>query len=108
MMVKHPSGTRLPKTYISRCMADIRICRQRRYFFYLSGCELPDSYLVYEIATEKLTLFIPPVEPDEVIWSGLPMSPEEAKAKYDIDECLTTKDVNSHLASQSESAQSTI
>ncbi|RYO43018.1 putative Xaa-Pro aminopeptidase [Alternaria arborescens] len=82
--------------------------RQRRYFFYLSGCELPDSYLVYEIATDKLTLFIPPVEPDEVIWSGLPMSPEEAKAKYDIDECLTTKDVNSHLASQSESAQSTI
>ncbi|RMZ73448.1 Xaa-Pro dipeptidase [Pyrenophora seminiperda CCB06] len=82
--------------------------RQRRYFFYLSGCELPDSYLTYEIATEKLTLFIPPVEPDEVIWSGLPMSPEEAKAKYDIDECLTTKDVNAHLASTSESAQSTL
>lgn len=36
------------------------------------------------------------------------MSTEEAKAKYDIDECLTTKDVNSHLASTSESAQSTI
>jgi Xaa-Pro dipeptidase len=86
----------------------LSLSSQRRYFFYLSGCELPDSYLVYEIATDKLTLFIPPVEPDEVIWSGLPMSPEEAKAKYDIDECLTTKDVNSHLASQSESAQSTI
>ena len=36
------------------------------------------------------------------------MSPEEAKAKYDIDECKTTKDVNSHLTSTSESAQSTI
>lgn len=36
------------------------------------------------------------------------MSPEEAKAKYDIDECQTTKDVNSHLASASETAQSTI
>ncbi|KAF1946897.1 putative Xaa-Pro aminopeptidase pepP [Clathrospora elynae] len=82
--------------------------RQRRYFFYLSGCELPDSFLTYEIATEKLTLFIPPVEADEVIWSGLPMSTEEAKAKYDIDECKTTKDVNSHLANTSESAQSTI
>jgi Xaa-Pro dipeptidase len=81
---------------------------QRRYFFYLSGCELPDSYLTYEIATEKLTLFIPPVEPDEVIWSGLPMSPEEAKAKYDVDDCKTTKDINGHLTSQSESAQSTI
>ncbi|KAF2035295.1 putative Xaa-Pro aminopeptidase [Setomelanomma holmii] len=81
--------------------------RQRRYFFYLSGCELPDSYLTYEIATDKLTLFIPPIEPDEVIWSGLPMSPKEAKAKYDIDECKTTKEVNPHLASE-ESAQSTI
>jgi Xaa-Pro dipeptidase len=82
--------------------------RQRRYFFYLSGCELPDSYLVYEFASDKLTLFIPPVEPEEVIWSGLPMSIEEAKAKYDIDDCKTTREVNPHLASASESAQSTI
>lgn len=36
------------------------------------------------------------------------MSPEEAKAKYDIDDCKTTKDVNSHLTSSSESTQSTI
>jgi Xaa-Pro dipeptidase len=82
--------------------------RQRRYFFYLSGCELPDSYLTYEIASEKLTLFIPPVDPESVIWSGLPMSPEEAKAKYDIDDCKTTTEVNPYLASSSESAQSTI
>ncbi|KAL5113841.1 hypothetical protein ACEQ8H_008261 [Pleosporales sp. CAS-2024a] len=82
--------------------------RQRRYFFYLSGCELPDSYLTYDFSSDKLTLFIPPIEPDEVIWSGLPMTPEEAKAKYDIDDCKTTKEVNPHLASSSESAQSTI
>ena len=36
------------------------------------------------------------------------MSPEEAKAKYDIDECFTTNEVNSHLASASKSGQSTI
>jgi Xaa-Pro dipeptidase len=48
------------------------------------------------------------VEPEEVIWSGLPMSPEQAKAKYDIDDCKTTKEVNPHLASSSDSAQSTI
>lgn len=36
------------------------------------------------------------------------MSPEQAKAKYDIDDCKTTKDINPHLASTSESAQSTI
>ena len=55
--------------------------RQRRYFYYLSGCELPDSYLTYDFQSEKLTLFIPPVVPEEVIWSGLPMSVEEAKQK---------------------------
>ncbi|KAH8729070.1 putative Xaa-Pro aminopeptidase [Phaeosphaeriaceae sp. PMI808] len=82
--------------------------RQRRFFFYLSGCNLPDSHLIYEIASDKLTLFIPPIEPDDVIWSGLPMSPEEAKAKYHIDDCKTTKETNPHLASASESAQSTI
>lgn len=36
------------------------------------------------------------------------MTVNEAKAKYDIDECKTTKDINSHLTSTSESAQSTI
>ncbi|KAL1643035.1 hypothetical protein SLS61_009423 [Didymella pomorum] len=82
--------------------------RQRRYFYYLSGCELPDSYLTYEISSDKLTLFVPGVEPDEVIWSGLPMSPKEAKAKYDIDDCKTTADVNSHLASSTDTSQSTI
>jgi len=36
------------------------------------------------------------------------MSPEEAKAKYDIDECKTTKEINPHLTSTSETPQSTI
>jgi Xaa-Pro dipeptidase len=74
----------------------------------LSGCILSDSYLTYDISSDKLTLFIPPIEPEEVIWSGLPMTVEEAKAKYDVDEVKTTKDVNSHLASAQSSAQSTI
>nr|GFD60529.1 hypothetical protein [Tanacetum cinerariifolium] len=43
-----------------------------------------------------------------VIWSGLPMSPKEAKTKYDIDDCKTTADVNSHLASSTDTSQSTI
>lgn len=42
---------------------------------------LPDSYLTYDIPTEKLMLYIPPIDPEDVIWSGLPMSVEEAKEK---------------------------
>ncbi|KAF1948464.1 putative Xaa-Pro aminopeptidase [Byssothecium circinans] len=82
--------------------------RQRRFFYYLSGCNLPDSYLTYNIPTSTLTLFIPPIDPDEVIWSGLPMTIEEAKAKYDVDEVKTALDVNAHLASTEASSQSTI
>lgn len=82
--------------------------RQRRFFFYLSGCLLPDSYLTYDIGSDTLTLFIPPIQPDEVMWSGLPMTIQEAKAKYDVDAVKTTEEVNSHLASEQTSAQSTI
>ena len=31
------------------------------------------------------------------MWSGLPLSPQQALEKYDIDECLTTRDVASAL-----------
>ncbi|KAH6668732.1 putative Xaa-Pro aminopeptidase pepP [Halenospora varia] len=72
--------------------------RQRRYFYYLTGCELPDSYYTYDIATEKSTLFIPPIEPDSVIWSGLPLSEEEALSLYDVDDVQTTKEINASLA----------
>ena len=72
--------------------------RQRRYFFYLSGCKLPGAYLTYSIPDDKLRLFIPPVDPESVIWAGLPQSKEEALARYDVDEVLYTGEVNASLA----------
>ncbi|KAF7504014.1 hypothetical protein GJ744_002893 [Endocarpon pusillum] len=77
--------------------------RQRRYFFYLSGCELSDSCLIYDMATTELTLFIPPIEPEEVVWSGLPLSTSEALEKYDIDRALPTTELNATLASYTNS-----
>ncbi|KAI5309438.1 hypothetical protein KEM55_003233, partial [Ascosphaera atra] len=47
---------------------------------------------------DKLTLFVPPIDPESVIWAGLPLSPEEAAEKYDVDACLTTDQVNATLA----------
>ncbi|KAL8829282.1 MAG: hypothetical protein Q9170_006244 [Blastenia crenularia] len=76
--------------------------RQRRSFFYLSGCALPDCHLIYDISTSSLTLFIPPLDPDSVIWSGLPLLPEDALKKYDIDNCLTTIDLPEHIAKLNE------
>ena len=68
--------------------------RQRRFFYYLSGCQVPDSSLVYDIDANKLTLFIPPINPESVIWSGLPLSPKEALQLYDVDDVKTTSEVN--------------
>ncbi|RYO95338.1 hypothetical protein DL766_007527 [Monosporascus sp. MC13-8B] len=72
--------------------------RQRRAFFYLTGVDAADCYLIYDIAKEHLTLFIPPVDPDSVVWSGLPLSPEEALAKYDVDSVLPSTELNPQLA----------
>ncbi|KAL8968552.1 MAG: hypothetical protein Q9183_002409 [Haloplaca sp. 2 TL-2023] len=72
--------------------------RQRRSFFYLSGCSLPDCHLIYEVSTSTLTLFIPALDPDSVIWSGLPLMPPEALKKYDIDHCLPNTELASHLS----------
>ncbi|KAI5817265.1 putative Xaa-Pro aminopeptidase pepP [Pyronema omphalodes] len=66
--------------------------RQRRDFQYLTGCSLPDCSVAYDVQTDLLILFIPPLDPKTVLWSGLPMSPDEAKKKYDVDRVLTTFD----------------
>lgn len=72
--------------------------RQRRYFYYLTGSNDADCYVIHEIETAKSTLFIPPVDPESVIWSGLPLSIAEASAAYDVDEVKYTTDLNATLA----------
>ncbi|KAH8176658.1 metallopeptidase family m24 domain-containing protein [Sarocladium implicatum] len=73
--------------------------RQRRYFYYLTGCNLADCRFIYDIASDKSILFIPPIDPDDVIWSGLPVSIDEAMAQYDVDEVKLTSEINPVLAS---------
>ncbi|KAJ5178929.1 hypothetical protein N7492_002139 [Penicillium capsulatum] len=72
--------------------------RQRRPFFYLTGCLLPDAAVVYDVQKDQLTLFIPPIDPESVIWSGLPLSPDEAKDLYDVDRVFYTTEINATLA----------
>jgi len=55
------------------------------------------------MANDELTLFIPPIEPDEVVWSGLPLSPSEALEKYEVDKVLPTTELSVTLASYSNS-----
>lgn len=60
--------------------------RQNRYFNYLSGVhDVPGCHVIYDIQKDYLTLYLPPIDEDDVMWSGLPMSPEEALKKYNVD-----------------------
>lgn len=69
--------------------------RQDRYFNYLTGAfDLKDAVVVYYTAPQKLVLYLPEVDEDSVMWSGLPLSPEDAKALYDVDEVHYITDLN--------------
>jgi Xaa-Pro dipeptidase len=94
-----------PAVFITRNSPSVAYLarRQRRPFYYLSGCPLADSYLTYNITTDTLTLFIPPIEPDSVIWAGLPVTSEDALGQYDVDNVLPSSELNAHLASFSHS-----
>ena len=64
----------------------------------MTGCPLADSFVVHDIDSAKTTLFIPPIDPESVIWSGLPVSAEEALQKFDVDEVKYTNEINAELA----------
>lgn len=65
----------------------------------MTGCDVPDSYFTFDISTGISTLFIPPIDPESVIWSGLPLSEENALELYDVDKVQTTNEVNAFLVS---------
>lgn len=69
--------------------------RQNRYFFYLTGCNIPGSHVLY--THDKLVLYLPDVDHEDIMWSGLPLSPEQALAKYDVDEVKFAADIESDL-----------
>ena len=73
--------------------------RQRRYFLYLSGVvDIPDCELLYSISDDHLTLYIPPLDSEKVLWSGMPLSPQQCRRKYDVDTVYTTSSVSDHIA----------
>ncbi|KAH6644474.1 peptidase M24, structural domain-containing protein [Boeremia exigua] len=60
--------------------------RQRRYFYYLTGCNEPSCHMTYDIQHDTLSLFIPRIDPRRVIWNGRGSTLAEAVERYDIDE----------------------
>ncbi|QIW96352.1 hypothetical protein AMS68_001870 [Peltaster fructicola] len=59
--------------------------RQDRYFYYMSGCDEPSCFLVYDIGKDILTLYLPPVDYTRFYYDGRGSTIDEAMEKYDID-----------------------
>ncbi|KAI5209524.1 putative Xaa-Pro aminopeptidase [Aureobasidium subglaciale] len=74
-----------------------RAFRQLRYFLYLSGCQEPDCFLTYDIASEKLILWLAPIDPRKVVWTGRGSTVQEALAKYDIDQARFAPSLEHYL-----------
>ncbi|KAF2203078.1 hypothetical protein GQ43DRAFT_390761 [Delitschia confertaspora ATCC 74209] len=66
---------------------------QKRYFYYMSGCNEPDCHLAYDIRQDSLSLFIPSIDPAKVIWNGRGSTPTEALDKYDVDQVFLSRDL---------------
>ncbi|GEQ72696.1 hypothetical protein JCM33374_g6383 [Metschnikowia sp. JCM 33374] len=76
--------------------------RQNRYFYYLSGCEIPGSHILYHANSDELTLFLPDVDEDDIMWSGPPISCEDAMKKYDVDNVKYVEHLNGVLETLTE------
>lgn len=70
-------------------------------YLLFQGVAEPGFHVVIDIATQRIKLFAPAVNPDDVIWMGLPDSLETLKSKYDVDEALYVDDLNKHLSEAS-------
>ncbi|KAF2011098.1 hypothetical protein BU24DRAFT_466827 [Aaosphaeria arxii CBS 175.79] len=60
--------------------------RQRRYFYYVSGCNEPDCHLTYDTDIDRLVLYIPRIDPRKALYNGRGSTRAEALQKYDIDD----------------------
>ena len=55
--------------------------RQRRYFYYCSGVDIPNCCLTYNIKTDCLVLYVPKIVPEQVVWVGRGPTVDEARER---------------------------
>jgi Xaa-Pro dipeptidase len=68
---------------------------------FLIGVAEPDFHLVIDIATKRIQLISPNVNPEHVMWMGLPDSLETLASKYDVDEAVYVDKLNDILSTAS-------
>ncbi|MCJ1471675.1 hypothetical protein MMC13_000315 [Lambiella insularis] len=71
--------------------------RQRRYFYYCSGVDVPNCCLTYQIEKDELSLYIPEIKPERVLWEGRGPTIQEAEDRYDVDSVYLNGQLFDHL-----------
>ncbi|KFA65476.1 hypothetical protein S40285_00490 [Stachybotrys chlorohalonatus IBT 40285] len=71
--------------------------RQRKYFYYITGVDYPDCAVTYEIAADRLTLWIPYVEPRQALYFGSPPDAARCLELYDVDDVRYTTQLSKFL-----------
>ncbi|KAI0841685.1 metallopeptidase family M24-domain-containing protein [Hypoxylon sp. FL0890] len=74
--------------------------RQRRYFYYLTGADFPGCSVTYDIAADKLTLWVPFTPPATVLWFGNTPSPEDCLARSDVHDVKYVGELAAYLTSR--------
>ncbi|KAL1875753.1 hypothetical protein VTK73DRAFT_9814 [Phialemonium thermophilum] len=71
--------------------------RQRRYFFYLSGIDFANCIVTYEIAQDRLILWIPYTDPRQTLWYGTTPGIDDCKAVSEVDQVFWVSELDKYL-----------
>ncbi|KAI0598606.1 metallopeptidase family M24-domain-containing protein [Biscogniauxia sp. FL1348] len=74
--------------------------RQRRYFYYLAGVNFPGCSVTYDIAADKLTLWIPFTPPATVLWFGNTPSIDDCLERTDVHDVKYVSELSAYLGSR--------
>ncbi|KAI7865149.1 peptidase M24, structural domain-containing protein [Spinellus fusiger] len=75
--------------------------RQESNFFYVTGVPEPGFHVIIDIITQHIQLIAPNVNPDDVMWMGMPDDLNTLMNKYDVDEVLYVYQLEKHLEAAS-------
>lgn len=70
--------------------------RHDSYFYYLTGFDEPESWLVIE-ANGKTTLFCRPKDLEREIWDGIRLGPKAAPARLGVDAAFSTEALDTQM-----------
>ncbi|CAK7566916.1 MAG: hypothetical protein SEPTF4163_004870 [Sporothrix epigloea] len=71
--------------------------RQRRYFYYIAGADFDNCAVTYDLSSDSLVLWVPYIDPRQLLWYGSSPGPKECLATTDLDDVRYIQDLDAFL-----------